>query len=61
MTESKEKLVAYLLSNEYVTLLERAVLSRIGTTTNNYDKHEKAVHLIRDFKSDPNNDVRYVK
>ena len=60
MTESREKLVAYLLSNEYITLLESAVLSRITTTTNNHDKHEKAIHLIKDFKVDPENRVQFI-
>ena len=61
MNESRLKLAAYLLSDEYVFLLEKAVLSRYATSTNNKDKHEVAIHLIRDFKADPDNNVRYRK
>lgn len=48
----KEKLVNFLLSDEYLTLLERAVASRYWTSTNNKAKHEKAMNLIRLYKQD---------
>ena len=48
----KEKLVDFLLSDEYITLLERAVASRYCTSTNNKAKHQKAMNLIRAYKLD---------
>ena len=61
MTESRERLAQYILSSEYVTLLERAILSRYSTSTNNKEKHEAVINLIRDFKADPDNQIRYIK
>lgn len=61
MTESRLKLASYLFSDEYFFLLERAVLSRYGTSTSNKDKHLHAINLIRDFKADPDNNVRFHK
>jgi len=51
MSESREKLAEYLFSDEYLFLLERAVLSRYGTSSNNKDKHAHAIFLINDFKA----------
>ena len=39
-------LIQYLLSDEYLPLLERAILARYGTSYKNKDKHEKAINLI---------------
>ncbi len=61
MSESREKLAQYIFSSEYVTLLERAILSRYSTSTNNKEKHEVAIRLIRNFKADPDNQIRYIK
>jgi hypothetical protein len=61
MTESKNKLVKYLLTSEYITLLERTILSRYSTSSNNKEKHAIAIELIRDFKADPENQIRYIK
>jgi len=61
MNESREKLAQYLFTSEYITLLERAISSRYATSTNNKEKHEVAIHLIRDFKADPENQIRYIK
>jgi len=48
--ESKNNLVEYLLSDEYLRLLERAVLARYATSSNNKAKHEKAISLIWLYK-----------
>ena len=61
MTESKNKLVQYLLTSEYIILLERAILSRYSTSSNNKEKHDIAIELIRDFKADPENQITYIK
>ena len=47
---AKEKLVDFILSEEYLILLERAIASRYGTSTNNKAKHEKALNLIIMYK-----------
>ena len=52
MSESREKLATYLFSDEYLHLLERAVLARLATTTKNHDKHAGAIELIRELKVD---------
>ena len=52
MKTPKENLVDYILSDEYLRLLERAVLSRYSTSTNNKAKHEKAINLIKLYKQD---------
>lgn len=51
LTSNKEKLAEYLLSDEYFNLLERAILSRIRTTSRNFDKHAHAIGLIEDIKA----------
>ena len=61
MSESREELVQYLLTSEYITLLERAILSRYSTSTNNKEKHAAAIALIRNFKDDPENQTRFIK
>ena len=45
-----EDLSSYLISDEYFKLLERAILSRIKTTSNNFDKHAHAIGLIDKVK-----------
>lgn len=45
-TKEKEELVEYLLSDEYFPLLDRAILSRYGTSRRNKEKHEKAIGLM---------------
>ena len=49
---AKEKLVDFILSEEYLMLLERAIASRYRTSTNNKAKHEKAMDLIVKYKQD---------
>lgn len=46
----KEDLIEYLLSDEYIYLLERAILARLGTTTYNVVQHTKAYELLIKFK-----------
>ena len=52
MNTAKEILVDYILSDEYLHLLERALLSRYSTSTTNKAKHEKAINLIKLYKQD---------
>jgi len=47
---AKEELVEYLLSEDYLWLLERAILARLGTTTNNFEAHSKAYQLLEAYK-----------
>jgi len=47
----KSNLVEYILSDEYIDLLERAVAARYATSTNNKEKHSKAFDLIKKFRS----------
>ena len=49
---TKNNLIDHLLSAEYITLLERAILARYSTSTNNKAKHEKAINLIKLYKQD---------
>lgn len=51
---SKEELVEYLLSEEYVDLLELAILARLGTTRYNEEQHTKAFELLSVFRSEHN-------
>ena len=50
LEEVKAKLSEYLLSDEYFDLLERAVQSRIRTTSKNFDKHAHVISLMGEFK-----------
>lgn len=50
LNNNKIELCDYLLSDEYFVLLERAILSRIKTTSNNFDKHAHAICLIDKVK-----------
>jgi hypothetical protein len=46
MTEAKQRLAEYLLSEEYRPLLYAAVLARYGTTSRHHEQHLKAIDLI---------------
>lgn len=51
--KSREILIDYLLSEEYIDLLARAVLYRVCTTFNcNRTKHFKAAELIGNYRSE---------
>jgi len=50
MSKERNELADYLFSGEYLYLLERAIYARMGTTTNNFDKHAEATMLIAKFK-----------
>jgi hypothetical protein len=47
---AKEELVEYLLSEDYLWLLERAILARYGTTTNHKEAHARAFELLEAYK-----------
>ena len=47
----EERLIEMLLSEEYLPLLEKAIMARYGTSTNNKDLHAEAYGLILDYKS----------
>jgi len=50
--ELKSELSEYLLSDDYINLLERAILSRYGTSSNNKVKHHRVINMIEKFKLD---------
>ena len=50
--KQKTELMEYLVSDEYLILLERAILSRITLSAKNKDKHMKAINLIRSFTAE---------
>lgn len=49
---NKELLVNFLLSEDYIELLERAVLARLGTSTYNVAQHTKAYELLRAYRDE---------
>ena len=51
---TKNNLIDHLLSAEYITLLERAILARYSTSTNNKEQHLKSINLIKTFKLERN-------
>jgi len=55
MNKAKEELMEYLLSKEYIILLERALYSRLSTTTNHENKHIHAINLLELYKSTKDN------
>lgn len=50
MNKAKQELTEYLLSEEYIVLLERALYSRLSTSTNHKNKHIHAINLLELYK-----------
>ncbi|HHZ70473.1 MAG TPA: hypothetical protein EYN54_09420 [Methylococcaceae bacterium] len=56
MNRNKAAFVNYILSDEYIHLLERAILARLATSTYNKDKHTTAIGLLSLFNQSLNKD-----